>query len=139
MGLQQPFLRAVQAAPEACFTRLLLIYRADLFMIKLLCAVPNLFYYISCFVCCLSTLLWSFGEQQQAEDLPCDWLKTGLSLMSLPALCPQCWSNGRISHTPFYFVSAGGPRAGVGRSPPLPLPLGTMETGDRPLFSDLCS
>ncbi|KAJ8336407.1 hypothetical protein SKAU_G00376270 [Synaphobranchus kaupii] len=56
------------------------------------------------------------------------------------ALLTVCWSNGRISHTPFYFVSAGGPQIRVGGSPTLPVPLfRNMENGDRPLFSDLCS
>ncbi|KAJ8371960.1 hypothetical protein AAFF_G00298330 [Aldrovandia affinis] len=49
-----------------------------------------------------------------------------------------CWSNGRISHVPFYFMSAGGPRLGVGGSPPLPLPR-TTDDGDRTLYSELCS
>ncbi|KAG9339677.1 hypothetical protein JZ751_023323 [Albula glossodonta] len=49
-----------------------------------------------------------------------------------------CWSNGRISHVPFYFVSAGGPRLGTGRSPPLPIAR-SMENGERALYSELGS
>ncbi|XP_030640588.1 aladin [Chanos chanos] len=36
------------------------------------------------------------------------------------ALLTVCWSNGRISHVPFYFSRAGGSRSGLGGSPPIP-------------------
>nr|XP_020466247.1 aladin isoform X4 [Monopterus albus] len=36
------------------------------------------------------------------------------------ALLTVCWSTGRITHVPFYFLSAGFPRFGLSSSPPLP-------------------
>ncbi|KAJ8257963.1 hypothetical protein GJAV_G00191640 [Gymnothorax javanicus] len=56
------------------------------------------------------------------------------------ALLTVCWSDGRISHMPFYFVNAGRPPIGLGGglSPPVSL-CRTLDNGDRPLFSDLCS
>uniref|UniRef100_A0AAQ5Z520 Aladin seven-bladed propeller domain-containing protein n=1 Tax=Amphiprion ocellaris TaxID=80972 RepID=A0AAQ5Z520_AMPOC len=38
------------------------------------------------------------------------------------ALLTVCWSNGRITHVPFYFVSAGVPHFGLSGSPLLPHP-----------------
>ncbi|KAM4609985.1 aladin [Polymixia lowei] len=38
------------------------------------------------------------------------------------ALLTVCWSNGRITHVPFYFLSAGVPHLGLGTSPSLPHP-----------------
>uniref|UniRef100_A0A667X9U5 Achalasia, adrenocortical insufficiency, alacrimia n=1 Tax=Myripristis murdjan TaxID=586833 RepID=A0A667X9U5_9TELE len=38
------------------------------------------------------------------------------------ALLTVCWSNGRITHVPFYFLSAGMARHGLGGSPPQPRP-----------------
>ncbi|MBN3306284.1 AAAS protein, partial [Amia calva] len=52
------------------------------------------------------------------------------------ALLTVCWSNGRISHIPFYFVSAGGPRPGLGASPPYPLRR-AAENGERLLYTEL--
>ncbi|MBN3317693.1 AAAS protein, partial [Atractosteus spatula] len=54
------------------------------------------------------------------------------------ALLTVCWSNGRISHVPFYFVSARTPLLGLGGSPPLPLSR-AVENGERPLYTELGS
>ncbi|NXW92804.1 AAAS protein, partial [Alopecoenas beccarii] len=49
------------------------------------------------------------------------------------ALLTVCWSTGRISHVPFFFVSGRGPRASPGRSPTVPARSGR----EQPLFSEL--
>ncbi|XP_041095173.1 aladin-like [Polyodon spathula] len=55
------------------------------------------------------------------------------------ALLTVCWCNGRISHIPFYFVSAGVPRHSLGYSPPVPYPSRGSEVSERLLFSELGS
>ncbi|MGH0172985.1 UNVERIFIED_CONTAM: hypothetical protein FKN15_002569 [Acipenser sinensis] len=55
------------------------------------------------------------------------------------ALLTVCWCNGRISHIPFYFVSAGVPRPSLGYSPPVPYPSRGSEVSERLLFSELGS
>ncbi|KAK1151236.1 aladin isoform X1 [Acipenser oxyrinchus oxyrinchus] len=55
------------------------------------------------------------------------------------ALLTVCWCNGRISHIPFYFVSAGVPRPSLGYSPPVPYPSRGSEVSERLLYSELGS
>ncbi|KAK2513275.1 Aaas [Columba livia] len=49
------------------------------------------------------------------------------------ALLTVCWSTGKISHVPFFFVSGRVPRASPGRSPAVPVAAGR----EQPLFSEL--
>lgn len=61
---------------------------------------------------------------------PCDVTKWVITVFcvesphSLPSsvkcLCSQCWSSGRITHLPFYFLSTGVPHCGLSGSPLLP-------------------
>ncbi|XP_036389434.1 aladin [Megalops cyprinoides] len=56
------------------------------------------------------------------------------------ALLTVCWSNGRISHVPFYFVSSRGVRLGQAGGPPAPPSLGgTLDDAERYLYSELSS
>uniref|UniRef100_A0A8C9VNI8 Achalasia, adrenocortical insufficiency, alacrimia n=2 Tax=Scleropages formosus TaxID=113540 RepID=A0A8C9VNI8_SCLFO len=56
------------------------------------------------------------------------------------ALLTVCWSNGRISHVPFFFVSAGGSVLNPGGSPPWPLPQSrAVENGERLLYTEMSS
>uniref|UniRef100_A0A669CYN0 Achalasia, adrenocortical insufficiency, alacrimia n=1 Tax=Oreochromis niloticus TaxID=8128 RepID=A0A669CYN0_ORENI len=52
------------------------------------------------------------------ELLP--WFSRYLMLLLMFSLCSQCWSSGRITHVPFYFLSASIPRLGLSGSPTLP-------------------
>uniref|UniRef100_A0A8B9ZRP7 Aladin WD repeat nucleoporin n=1 Tax=Anas zonorhyncha TaxID=75864 RepID=A0A8B9ZRP7_9AVES len=51
------------------------------------------------------------------------------------ALLTVCWSTGKISHVPFFFVSAHVPCASPGRSPVVAMPSGSVR--EQPLFSEL--
>ncbi|XP_035169218.1 aladin [Oxyura jamaicensis] len=51
------------------------------------------------------------------------------------ALLTVCWSTGKISHVPFFFVSAHVPCASPSRSPVVAMP--SASAGERPLFSEL--
>ncbi|XP_023669191.1 aladin [Paramormyrops kingsleyae] len=56
------------------------------------------------------------------------------------ALLTVCWSNGRISHVPFYFVSVGRPLPGLRGSPTLPFSQNQVtENGGRLLYTELSS
>uniref|UniRef100_G3NFQ2 Achalasia, adrenocortical insufficiency, alacrimia n=1 Tax=Gasterosteus aculeatus aculeatus TaxID=481459 RepID=G3NFQ2_GASAC len=56
------------------------------------------------------------------------------------ALLTVCWSNGRITHVPFYFLSAGVPHFGLGGSPSLPRPQeGAADFANQSLFTELIS
>lgn len=56
------------------------------------------------------------------------------------ALLTVCWSNGRITHVPFYFMSAGVPQLGLGGSPPLPPPQGPpADYANQTLYTELIS
>ncbi|KAM6976483.1 aladin [Aplochiton taeniatus] len=54
------------------------------------------------------------------------------------ALLTVCWSNGRITHVPFYFTSAGVPQLGVGGNPPLPQGR-PADYADQTLYTELIS
>nr|XP_047911966.1 aladin isoform X1 [Anser cygnoides] len=51
------------------------------------------------------------------------------------ALLTVCWSTGKISHVPFFFVSARVPRASPSRSPVVAMPSASVR--EQPLFSEL--
>ncbi|XP_058497867.1 aladin isoform X2 [Solea solea] len=56
------------------------------------------------------------------------------------ALLTVCWSTGRITHVPFYFLSAGVPHFGLSGSPLLPRPQdGPSVLAGQSLFSELLS
>uniref|UniRef100_A0A8C6XDR8 Aladin WD repeat nucleoporin n=1 Tax=Naja naja TaxID=35670 RepID=A0A8C6XDR8_NAJNA len=52
------------------------------------------------------------------------------------ALLTVCWSNGSISHVPFFFVTAQFPSFSSGQSPLMPLS-SCSNTREQPLFSEL--
>ncbi|TNN73145.1 Aladin [Liparis tanakae] len=56
------------------------------------------------------------------------------------ALLTVCWSSGRITHVPFYFLGAGVPHFGLGGSPSLPRPQERpADFADQSLFTELIS
>ncbi|CAL8257334.1 unnamed protein product [Gadus morhua 'NCC'] len=56
------------------------------------------------------------------------------------AMLTVCWSNGRITHVPFYFLSAGVPHLGLNGSPAMPQPEERLvDHGNSTLFTELCS
>lgn len=55
------------------------------------------------------------------------------------ALLTVCWSNGRITHVPFYFLSAGVPHVGLNDSPSLPHPQEGPVDVNHTLYSTLLS
>ncbi|XP_021422291.2 aladin isoform X2 [Oncorhynchus mykiss] len=51
-----------------------------------------------------------------------------------------CWSNGKITHVPFCFMSAGNPQPGLGGSPSPPLSQGrTADYANQTLYTELIS
>uniref|UniRef100_A0A8C8EQ36 Aladin seven-bladed propeller domain-containing protein n=1 Tax=Oncorhynchus tshawytscha TaxID=74940 RepID=A0A8C8EQ36_ONCTS len=51
-----------------------------------------------------------------------------------------CWSNGKITHVPFCFMSAGNPQPGLGGSPSLPLTQGRpADYNNQTLYTELIS
>ncbi|XP_023860849.1 aladin [Salvelinus sp. IW2-2015] len=51
-----------------------------------------------------------------------------------------CWSNGKITHVPFCFLSAGNPQPGLGGSPSLPLSQGRpADYANQTLYTELIS
>lgn len=52
------------------------------------------------------------------------------------SLCSQCWSSGRITHVPFYFLSAGIPHCGLSGSPLLPRHQRTTDFAKQSLFTE---
>lgn len=64
------------------------------------------------------------------------WLTSDL----LYLMCPQCWSSGRITHVPFYFLCAGVPSLGVNGSPLVPrLQSNATDFANQSLFTELTS
>lgn len=58
----------------------------------------------------------------------------------LGALLTVCWSSGRITHVPFYFLSAGVPHFGLSGSPSLPRPQARpADFADQSLFTEFIS
>lgn len=58
----------------------------------------------------------------------------------LTFLCSQCWSSGRITHVPFYFLGAGVPHCGLSGSPSLPRPQAVpADFANQSLFTELMS
>lgn len=58
----------------------------------------------------------------------------------LGALLTVCWSSGRITHVPFYFLSAGVPHFGLSGSPSLPRPQSRpADFADQSLFTEFIS
>uniref|UniRef100_A0A671WAT6 Achalasia, adrenocortical insufficiency, alacrimia n=1 Tax=Sparus aurata TaxID=8175 RepID=A0A671WAT6_SPAAU len=56
------------------------------------------------------------------------------------ALLTVCWSSGRITHVPFYFLSAGVPHCGLSGSPSLPRPQTVpADFANQSLFTELMS
>ncbi|XP_013855533.1 aladin isoform X1 [Austrofundulus limnaeus] len=55
------------------------------------------------------------------------------------ALLTVCWSSGRITHVPFYFLSSSLPHVGLSGSPPLPHPQERHADFSSQLFTELIS
>ncbi|XP_068188566.1 aladin isoform X2 [Antennarius striatus] len=56
------------------------------------------------------------------------------------ALLTVCWSNGRITHVPFYFLSTGVPHLGLSGSPSMPRPQDRpTDLTNQSLFTELLS
>ncbi|KAM9855639.1 aladin isoform 2-T2 [Aulostomus maculatus] len=56
------------------------------------------------------------------------------------ALLTVCWSTGKITHVPFYFLSAGIPHFGLNGSPSVPRPLEhSADLANQSLFTELIS
>uniref|UniRef100_A0A8C4I4V2 Achalasia, adrenocortical insufficiency, alacrimia n=1 Tax=Dicentrarchus labrax TaxID=13489 RepID=A0A8C4I4V2_DICLA len=56
------------------------------------------------------------------------------------ALLTVCWSSGRITHVPFYFMGAGVPHFGLSGSPSVPRPqAGPADFSNHSLFTELIS
>uniref|UniRef100_A0A8C8EQ42 Aladin seven-bladed propeller domain-containing protein n=1 Tax=Oncorhynchus tshawytscha TaxID=74940 RepID=A0A8C8EQ42_ONCTS len=86
----------------------------------------------------IQSLAWDPRGERLAVHVKGQACSVSSHFLRLERLC--CWSNGKITHVPFCFMSAGNPQPGLGGSPSLPLTQGRpADYNNQTLYTELIS